>query len=795
VARSRTFDEAVDAFGRGALELAEALCRHVLEDNPRHAEALHLLGVVLGRTRRFADAAAALERSVAVDPDNAYSRSDLAAMLRMLGRSREALEHLERSVELDRSNAAAFNERGLALHALQRPAEAADSYAQAIALAPQLAEAHFNLGVALSSLRRPEAALGSFERVTALDPGHADAHLQRGNVLVDLGRPAEALAAYEQAIAVRADLAEAHNNRGCVLLDLKRPQPALESFARAVALRPDFDEAINNHGNALRDLGRLAEALYSYEKAIALRPANGHAHANRGAALYGLNRFAESVASADRAIALDPELAKAHNNRGLALVRLKRYEEAVRSFRRAMELDGNIELLAGNLLMAQLHLCDWEDFDGRLTDLEQRIGRGENATPPYAVLALTDSPRLQLEAARIHAARSFPANPALGPIARTGGAGRIRIGYFSADFRTHPSSHLLADLFEIHDRSAFEFTGFYFGPDVRDDMTARLSAAFDRFIEVGARSDRDVALLSRELQIDIAVDLMGYTEHSRPGIFALRAAPVQVNYLGYPGTSGAEYLDYIVADRTVIPHRNRLHFSESVACLPQCFQPNDRRRALPTRQFTRRELGLPETGRVFAGFHSSYKITPSTFDGWMRILGKVAGSVLWLREDTPEVVANLRREAQRRGVDPRRLVFAPRVDLADHIARHRQADLFLDAFPFNAHTSASDALWSGLPLLTRSGESYISRVGASLLTAVGLPELVTRSQDEFEELAVRLAGDEDRLRQLQQRLAASRASSPLFDTPRYARHLEAAYIAMFERHRSGLPPADIEVVA
>lgn len=784
---------AIQAFTSGMPDRAEAYCRTALQQDERNAEALHLLGVIAAQSKRIGEATALLARSIEVDPDNPFSRCDFATLLRLQGRLAQALEEIERAIELQPDSATAFNERGLVLQALQRFTEAADSYAQAVALAPDVAEAHYNRGLALGELKRQAEAVQCFDRVLALDPRHAESHLQRGNVLAETGQLQAALEAFERAIAVKPGLAEAHNNRGNVLHALHRVPEALASFDQAISLRPDFNEALNNRGTALRDLGLLAEALQSIDMALAIRPDNAHAHSNRGAVLYGLNRFAESVASCDTAVALLPGNAEAHNNRGLACVRLKRYTEAVASFRRAIALEPPIDLLAGNLLMAQMHLCQWDGFEACVADLVQRIMRGENATPPYVVLALTDSPALQRQAAENHVPKTFPANPVLGAFGKRARAEKVRIGYFSADFRTHPSSALTADLFETHDRSRFELTGFYFGPEVHDDMQRRIAAAFDRFIDVRTQADQDIARLARDLQIDIAVDLMGFTEHSRTGIMACRAAPVQVNYLGYPGTMGADYIDYIVADRVLIPQESRRYYAEKIVYLPHSFQPNDRKRAISERAFTRGELGLPPTGVVFCAFHNSYKIMPGMFGRWMRILKKVAGSVLWLREDTGEVVANLRREAERSGVYGQRLIFAPRVDFRDHLARHRQADLFLDAFPFNAHTSASDALWSGLPVLTCTGQAYISRVAASLLDAVGLPELVTRSPDEYEALALELAGAPEKLARIRRKLSENRAASPLFDTPRYARHLEAAFAQMHERYLAGLPPEHIDV--
>ncbi|MBY0510423.1 MAG: hypothetical protein K2P94_09740, partial [Rhodospirillaceae bacterium] len=369
--------------------------------------------------------------------------------------------------------------------------------------------------------------------------------------------------------------------------------------------------------------------------------------------------------------------------------------------------------------------------------------------------------------------------------------GKIRIGYYSADFYAHATSYLMAGLFELHDRTAFEITAFSFGPDTQDAMQHRVTAAFDRFIDVRATSDAGVAALSRELRIDIAVDLKGYTQGDRMNIFAERAAPVQANFLGYPGTVGAPWMDYIIADAVVLPEAHRAHYAEKVVTLPGSYQVNDGRRVISARVFTRAELGLPEDGFIFCCFNHSAKILPDVFDIWMRILRSVPGSVLWLLKDYAPAADNLRKEAEKRGVDGARLVFAPRLPLADHLARLRAADLFLDTLPYNAHTTCSDALWAGVPVLTRKGAAFAGRVAASLLTAVGLPELIVATAAEYERLAVTLAADSNRLAQLRRKLAANRATAPLFDTPRFARHLEEAYARMHARHHAGLPPDHI----
>ena len=412
---------------------------------------------------------------------------------------------------------------------------------------------------------------------------------------------------------------------------------------------------------------------------------------------------------------------------------------------------------------------------------------------PFSVFALPSSLDLQRKASEIWVNAKCPPSGALEKISKLSPHQRIRIGYFSADFHNHPVAFLMAELFERHDRSKFELIAFSFGPDTDDDIRRRLKVAFDKFIDVRNMSDRDVALLARSLEIDIGVDLKGFTEDARTNIFAMRAAPIQVNYLGYPGTMGADYIDYLIADPMLIPASHQSHYTEKIVYLPNSYQPNDRKRQISDKAFTRSELGLPQQGFVFCCFNNNYKITPDVFDSWMRILAHVEGSVLWLLEDNEIAARNLKKEASVRGIDPDRLVFAPRMALADHLARHRMADLFLDTLPYNAHTTASDALWAGLPVLTQIGETFAGRVAASLLNAVHLPELVTTTRDDYEALAIELATNPAKLASIKQKLADNRLTTPLFDTELFTKHIEAAYTTMYERYQADLPPDHIHV--
>lgn len=569
---------------------------------------------------------------------------------------------------------------------------------------------------------------------------------------------------------------------GLAALNAGRPGPAAEVFTRVLARVPAFAPGHNALGLALAGLGRSSDALASYAAAARADPSFASPYINRATLLRDMGDPDAALANLDMAVALQPGDAAAHGNRGSLLMEMGRPAAAVASFDHALARDPAFPYVPGLRLINKAYICDWSAMDEELAALTVRIRRGEPVTPPWPLLALIDSPRIQRQVAEAWAAAKFPANGALGPIARYSRRERIKVGYYCADFHRHPTGHLIAGLLERHRRDRFEIVAFSLRPVRDDDMHRRIAAAVDRFIDVRDFGDRDVAALSRALEIDIAVDLNGLITGNRMGIFAYRAAPVQVNYLAYPSTMGAPYMDYIVADNTLIP--DPACYTERVVRLPDCYQVNDAQRQVADRRFTRAELGLPETGFVFCCFSNNFKITPRMFEIWMRILRAVDGSILWLIEDSAAAAANLRREAERRGVDRARLVFAPRIPQEDHLARQAAADLFLDTLPYNAHTTGSDALWIGLPLLTCLGESFAARVAASLLRAMGLPELIAPTLADYEALAVGLARDRERLNEIKRRLMLNRKSSPLFDLDRFTLNIEAAYVRMFEGSRA-----------
>jgi predicted O-linked N-acetylglucosamine transferase (SPINDLY family) len=693
-----------------------------------------------------------------------------------------------------RSQTIADYDRAVALYQKGRLAEALANFERALKFSPNLAAAHAYRSLVLRDLRRPAEALASIDKAISLQPDYADAWNIRSAVLRDMNRLDEALASIDKVVALTPGSSQAWSNRGTLLHDAKRLEEALASIDKAIAIQSNVPDVWNNRGVVLRDLNRLVEALASVDKALSLQPRYADAWNNRGLVLRRRRRLDEALASFDRAVALRPDYADAWANRGHVLSALKRPQEAAVSYSKAQALDPRGESVMGEYLFAKMAVCDWDGFDAKIDTCTALIRSGKIVSP-FPLLSLLDDPPLQKMAARAFAGAVFPRHDALGPFPKRNRREKIRVGYYSADFLDHATSYLIAELLEAHDAARFELYGFSLGPSKQDAMRQRVSAALGRFVDVSGMSDGNVARLSREYGVDIAVDLKGYTFDSRPGIFAHGCAPVQVQYLGYPGTMGADYIDYIVADRRVIPPDSRIDYTEKVIWLPHSYQANDSRQESPGNPPTRQAAGLPESGFVFCSFNNSYKISPSVFDSWMRILKAVDGSLLWLLEDSPGAAENLRKEAAIRDVDARRLIFAKRLPRAEHLARQRLADLFLDTWPCNAHTTASDALWAGLPLLTCMGKSFASRVAGSLLNAVGLGGLITHSKDDYEALAIALAFDPVRLASCRKTLADSRKTAPLFDGRLTARHLEAGYEAIHARFLAGLPPDNIEIPA
>jgi protein O-GlcNAc transferase len=785
-------------------------------------------GNVLSMLRRHEEAVAAYDKALALNSDLAAAWLGSGNALSELERHDEAMAAYDKALALNPDLPAAWLGRGDILAIRKHHDEALAAYQKVLLLNPELAAAWLGCGYMLAALARHDEALAAFERALTLRPDSADAWIGRADLLAELKRYDDALVAYDKALLLKPELADVWNNRANLLTVLGRYDEAIASYDGAISLNPDLQAGWLGRGNALKMLKRHDEALAANDKALALDPELAEAWSGRGRALGGLERNGEAFAAFDKALALEPGLISAHLARGNLLLLLDRrdealvdfdavlsakpdlaeawfsraavlflrrhFDEAFFAYNKAFSLSPDLDDTEGQRLHAKMWICQWDNLDEECQSLISSIRSHKANATPFGFLAVSHSSEDQMTCAESWISKSCPASAAAWRGERYD-HDRLRVAYLSADFGDHPVSYLMAGVFEQHDRERFETIAVSLGPDNAGEMRQRLRAAFDRFIDVGSQSNEEIASLLRTLEVDIVVDLMGYTAGARTAILANRPAPIQVNYLGYPGTMGAGFMDYLIADPTLIPPAQQKDYVEKIAYLPDSYLPNDDlKRTISDRVFERAEFGLPEHGFVFCCFNNSYKLTPGVFDCWARILKAVEGSVLWLSAVNPPAMSNLKKEISARGVNPDRLVFARQLALsADHLARLRVAGLFLDTLPYNAHTTASDALWAGLPVLTQIGETFAGRVAASLLNALGLTELITHSQGEYEKTAIDLATNPARLALIKDKLARNRMSAPLFNTKAFTRNIEAVYTAMHQRYQAGLAPDHILV--
>ena len=681
----------------------------------------------------------------------------------------------------------------MAAHRAGRLDEAERLYLKILSLDANQFPVLFPLGILLAQRGDFPQAEHRLRDALRLNPNDAGAQFNYGNVLLHLERFDEAFAAFEKALALNPFLREAHLNRGGILMSQKRFVEAIACFDSAIRIDPQYAEAHCNRGNALVEIRCYAEALASYDAALVISPRKAEFHASRGNALHRLHRHEEALGSLATALSLQPGNAAFHYNVGNVLFESRRFAEAFEAYDRSFKLEPQAEYVEGDRFFSKMMICNWRAIATDAERLAAGVNEGLPVARPFAFLTAGSSQSLQVRCANLFCDREFPPMHAK----ETGKKyrhERIRVAYLSADFRDHPVSHLLVGMFENHDRARFETIAVALGEAEQTPLRRRLEGAFERFIDVRDRADAEVADMLRKSEIDIAVDLMGPTENARPGIFARRPAPMQVMYLGYAGSSGAPYIDYVLADRIVIPESEQNLFREKVIYLPETFMGTNDKREIATVTPTRQDEGLPPDGFVFCAFVNSYKISPQAFDVWMEILRQVENSVLWLSNANDTAMENLRREARSRGVRLERLVFARRVERnEDHLARHRLADLFLDTFPLGAHSTVADALWAGTPVLTYAGKTFGGRVAASLLSALGANELITDTTSAFTQSAIRIAGDPQLLAQLKEKIASARSSSPLFNTQRFTAHIEAAYTAIWERHQRGESPCSFAV--
>jgi protein O-GlcNAc transferase len=782
---------AVTFHQRGMLAEAEKFYAAILDARPDHFNAMHLLGVLRRQQGNSTEAFRLIGAALKMNPRSVDALSNFGGVLIALKLFDEALEACDQALAIRSDHFDGLFNRGTALLALGRFEEALATFDRALVVKTDDLDTLSGRGNALLQLDRPEAALAAFNTVLAANADHVEGLISRGNALVRLHRAQDALPAFGRAMELQPGHILAFHGHGQALAALGRHAEALESFNEGLYSAPRSRPLLGGYGGALLALGRVEDALAAFDKALAITPNQPDVVAQRAAALRALGRQAEAANSDEAALAAISRAAEAHYDRGLSLWALGKREEAIASYERASAL-GDPRALS-KLAIGRLIMADWARAAALPDVLRSRIAEG-SFVDPLTTLAFGLEPSVRLDAAR-NCIRVF-SPVAKAPFVHPPRAkiDKLRIAYVSGDFRQHPVGVAMAELLERHDKTCFEFIGVSHGPNDASEIRARIVKAFDRFHDVASAADRAIAKLLNDLQVHIAVDLNGLSGGCRPDIFAYRPAPIQVSYLGFAGTTGAPFIDYILADATALPFDQQPFFAERIVHLPDCYHANDATRAIAPQTPTRGELGLPDRAFVFCCFNQCYKIAERVFDVWMRLLARVPGSVLWLSDMNDLAQANLRGFAAARGIDPDRIVFAPYVvRIEDYLARQRAADLFLDTLPYNAHSTTCDALFAGLPVITCAGTTFPSRVAASMLEAAGLPELVTHSLEAYEALALRLATEPALLSSMRRKLAANRATCALFDSGRFRRNIEAAYSTMWDIYRRGESPKSFRV--
>lgn len=722
------------------------------------------------------------------------SQEQIDGLLRLFDQRQfeRTVEQAEKLTALYPGSPALWNIRGAACGALQRHDEAEAAFRRSADLDPVSYAACRNLGGACLQQGKMDEAIEAFGRAAAIRPHDAEAHLNLARAHRQSGNPDEAIASFRKVLAIQPDHAEAHYGLGNALEQMGDFDEALKAFGRVLALRPDHVDTHIVVGNLLKQKGELDEAVEAYRKAIALAPDYFEVYNNLGAVLHKQGRLDEAIVCCDQALAINPNYAEAHNNKANILEEQGRLDEAIVCYGAAVERKPDYAVAQAHFLYLKQQICDWKDR-GSLAGICERLGLVTDAVSPFAMLSMEDNAERQFLRTKRYAAEKFKLQRRPTGAVPSSRPKRLKLGYFSADFHDHPVLFLMSGLIREADPERFEVFAYSYGRRKSGAMRDRLKQDADHFHDVADCSDQATTDLARSHSLDIAIDLTGYTRHNRSGLFQRRLAPIQIGYLGYPGTMAADFIDYIIADPIVIPDQQRPFYSEKIIYLPHCYQPNDNTREISGSRSSRVDFGLPDDAFVLCCFNANYKIGPREFDIWMRVMRGIDDGVLWLLKSNAWADRNLRCEAATRGVDPSRIVFADKLPPADHLARHKHADLFIDTFNYNAHTTASDALWAGLPVVTKQGEQFAARVAASLLNAVGLPELITATEQHYEDLILDLASDRARLQRIHEKLVSNRRTQPLFDTRRYTRNFEAGLQSAYDRHFRGQEPADIRV--
>ena len=671
--------------------------------------------------------------------------------------------------------------------------KARDLLEQVVLIKPNSADAYNNMGICLEKLNDLDGAIKNYNLAISNKPNFAEAHNNIGVVFQKLRNFDQAILQYKKAISYKNLYLDAYINLANLFKETKQFEEAIKNYDLAINLNPKLAEVYNNKGNALKEIRKFVEAIKNYDLAINLNPKLAEVYNNKGNALKEIRKFEEAIKNYDLAINLNPNFAEAYFNTATALQDIKNFEKAVLYFEKALLLDKEIPFCKGYLLHAKMLCCNWNGLNELYKEIYNDVEKNRYSATPFGYQAICDDESNLQKCAQLYSSKRFPEIKNNLFSKKVSKNKKIKIGYLCGEFREQATSILMTEVWEKHNKEDFEIIAFDSGWDDKSVRRNRIINAFDKFIDISKVSDLDAAKIIYREQIDILINLNGFFGTGRPVVFSYRPAGIQINYLGFPGTIGSKYIDYILCDQTVVPLESKKFYNEKIIYLPDSYQANDTKRNISDKKFLRKELSLPNESFVFCCFNNNYKITPNMFDVWVRLLKKIDNSVLWLIEGNSEATENLKKEVKIRNIDASRLIFAKRMKLEDHLARHKNADLFLDTLPYNAHTTASDSLWAGLPVLTCLGKAFPGRVAASLLRSLDLPELITYSENEYIFKAEELALNPEKLTLIKNKLDANKFSQPLFNTELFCRNLESAFKIIFERYSLGLETEDISL--
>lgn len=817
-------DLAISIFSNGNFKEALTHSLALLERFPNESILFNICGACYASLDQTESAISYYKEALYISPKYAKAHFNLAITFQEIGNLDDAIKCYKKALEFNSEYAEAYNNLGNIYKDLKQNDNAIFNFKMALDLNPKYIEANFslasilydegflkeavknyevvlndkenlyqawyNLGIIFKELNKSDKAIGCFEKVINLRPDHTEAYNELGMIYSEQ-KEEISIKYYQKAITLDNKSPILYFNLGNAYKKLDLFSDAIECYRKAIHLKPDYFEAFNNLGFLYKERGQYENAIKSFKSAVSSNSSYADAFNNLGITYFSIGEFDKALQCYEQAIKLNQNYAEALANKARLLADIKRYEESLKDFEKAIEINPNLDNLHGSLIGTKMYMSIWDDFSNSLIQIKDKVYKGEKTIDPFSVLALEDNPELHLRVATISSQNLLPSLE-LPSIKNYTGHKKIKIGYYSADFREHPVSYLTAELFEVHNRDNFEIHAFSFGPETNDEMNLRIKSGVDYFHDIRSMSNLDAVKHSRHLEIDIAVDLGGYTANSRTQIFAMRAAPIQLTYVGFLGTMGSIHYDYLIADEIIIPEENQKYFIEKIIYLP-CFQVNDSKQNLPDKVFTRKQLGLPDKNFVFCCFNNTFKITPETFDSWARILSEVDDSVIMLYVDNEIAKNNLQKEMKKRNINVNRIVFGEHIPKLDYLARYKVVDLFLDTHPYNAGTTASDALRMGLPVLTYLGKSFASRMCSSILNALDLPELICNNQNEYELKAIDFAKNPKQIKEIKENLAKNLISSHLFNAKHFTQSIEMAYSKIYDRKNRNLDNTNIYI--